>query len=278
MASATSMTVPGHSAADAPGATPATLPADPAGVFIAKAPQISAGGAGSAGSDIVVPRHLGLILDGNRRWARERGLSPVEGHKQGYETLKLISEAAFEEGVEYVSAYVFSTENWNRSREEVNYLMKFSLWVFKHEINNFMKHGIRLRLLGSKFRLGKALVKAIGEAEEKTKDNTAGTLLLCLNYGGQQEIVDAMKRIVAAGTPESEITADLISQNLYAPGVPPVDLIIRTSGEQRMSNFMLWESAYSELMFTPTYWPDFDKVELHQMFAKYSQLQRRFGQ
>jgi undecaprenyl diphosphate synthase len=136
------------------------------------------------------------------------------------------------------------------SPAEVNYLMKLMLWIFRHELDNFMKHGIRLRLMGSKLRLGKALVRAIIEAEERTKLNDKGTLLLCLNYGGQQEIVDAMKQIVAAGTPASEITADLIEQHLYAPGIPPVDLIIRTSGEQRLSNFMLWEGAYSELMFT----------------------------
>jgi undecaprenyl diphosphate synthase len=224
-----------------------------------------------------VPRHLGLILDGNRRWAQERGLPPVEGHKQGYENLKTISDAAFSGGVEYVSAYVFSTENWNRSPAEVNYLMKLMMWIFRHELDNFMKHGIRLRLMGSKLRLGKALVKAIIEAEERTKRNDKGTLLLCLNYGGQQEIVDAMKQIVAAGTSADDITAEMIERHLYAPGVPPVDLIIRTSGEQRLSNFMLWEGAYSELMFTKTYWPDFTSDELQQMLVQYAGRQRRLG-
>lgn len=224
-----------------------------------------------------VPRHLGLILDGNRRWAREHGLPPLEGHKRGYENLKTISEAAFDDGVEYVSAYVFSTENWNRSREEVNYLMKLMLWIFKHELENFMKYGIRLRLMGSKIRLGRALVRAITEAEQKTANNYRGTLLMCLNYGGQQEIVDAMKSIVASGTPAEEITADLIARHLYAPNVPPVDLIIRTSGEQRLSNFMLWEGAYSELMFTNTNWPDFSSQELRDMFMQYSLRQRRLG-
>ncbi len=224
-----------------------------------------------------VPRHLGLILDGNRRWAAERGLPVTEGHHAGYKTLEKVSDAAFEAGVEYVSAYVFSTENWNRSREEVTYLMKLMAWVIRHELDNFCKHGIRLQTMGSKFKLGKALVRAIHDAEEKTKDNTRGTLLLCLNYGGQQEIVDAMKRIVDAGTPASEITPELISQNLYAPGIPPLDLIIRTSGEQRLSNFMLWEGAYSELMFTDTKWPDFTPAELQEMLVRYSKLQRRFG-
>ncbi|MDB5181726.1 MAG: diphosphate synthase [Candidatus Saccharibacteria bacterium] len=228
-------------------------------------------------STSTVPRHLGLILDGNRRWAREHGLTVMEGHQKGYANLKTITDYAFDQGIEYVSAYVFSTENWNRSRDEVKNLMKLLLWVLKHELENFSKHGIRVRTLGSKFRLGKALVKAIHEAEEKTKDNHRGTLLLCLNYGGQQEIVDAMKQIVANGTPEEEITADLISQHLYAPGVPPVDLIIRTSGEQRLSNFMLWEGAYSELMFTNTNWPDFTSEELQGMLVEYSLRNRRLG-
>ncbi|MCW2763885.1 MAG: diphosphate synthase [Marmoricola sp.] len=224
-----------------------------------------------------VPRHLGLILDGNRRWAKERGLPIMEGHRQGYENLKNITDYAFDQGIEYVSAYVFSTENWNRSQGEVRNLMKLLLWVLKHELGNLSKHGIRVRTLGSKFRLGKALLKAITEAEEKTKNNSKGTLLLCLNYGGQQEIVDAMKQIVISGTPAEEITADLIAQHLYAPGVPPVDLIIRTSGEQRLSNFMLWEGAYSELMFTKTYWPDFSSDELQGMLVQYSLRQRRLG-
>ena len=226
---------------------------------------------------LAVPRHLGLILDGNRRWAKARGLPIMEGHRQGYENLKTITDYAFDQGIEYVSAYVFSTENWNRSSHEVKNLMKLLLWVMKHELENLSKHGIRIRTLGSKLRLGKALLKAIHEAEEKTRDNNRGTLLLCLNYGGQQEIVDAMKRIVANGIPEEEITPELIEQHLYAPGIPPVDLIIRTSGEQRLSNFMLWEGAYSELMFTETQWPDFTSDELQQMLVQYGNRHRRLG-
>lgn len=225
----------------------------------------------------VTPRHLGLILDGNRRWAKEHGLPSVEGHRQGYENLKTIADAAFDSGVEYVSAYVFSTENWNRSKDEVRYLMKLLRWILKHEVENFSKHGIRVRTLGMKVRLGKALVRAIREAEEATKDNTRGTLLLCLDYGGQQEVVDAMKQIVASGVSPDDISADLISQHLYAPDMPPVDLIIRTSGEQRLSNFMLWEGAYSELMFTKTNWPDFGTDELYVMLDEYARRHRRFG-
>jgi undecaprenyl diphosphate synthase len=141
--------------------------------------------------------------------------------------------------VRYISAYVFSTENWKRDQQEVQDLMKLFLWVFKHEVKELDREGIRLRVVGHKLRLGHALARAIHEAEEKTKDNTRGTLLLCLDYGGQQEIVEATKRIVAEGVDPDDVTPELISKHLYAPDVPPVDLIIRTSGEQRLSNFML---------------------------------------
>jgi undecaprenyl diphosphate synthase len=208
-----------------------------------------------------VPRHLGLIIDGNRRWAMET-----------------ILDAALDRGVEYVSMYAFSTENWNRSADEVRQLMRLFLWIFRHELGNLKRHGVRVQVLGNKLRIGKALLKAVHQAEEETKDNKRGTLLFCLDYGGQQEIVEAMKQLVADGADASELTAERISQQIQANGVPPVDLIIRTSGEQRLSNFMLWQAAYSEFMFTPTKWPDFSVDELNGMLDKYAQRQRRFGQ
>jgi undecaprenyl diphosphate synthase len=225
----------------------------------------------------VVPKHVGFILDGNRRWARQRGLSVIEGHREGYANLKTIARASFKRGVQYISAYVFSTENWKRERSEVRDLMRFVSWVLKHELKEFQRENVRLRIVGSKLKLGKALVKAIHEAEEATKDNTRGTLLICLDYGGQQEIVDATKRIAAAGVRPEAITPELLSQYLYAPDVPPLDLVIRTSGEQRLSNFMLWEAAYSELLFTKVPWPDFSERHLANAIAKYSNRQRRFG-
>ena len=227
--------------------------------------------------DSVVPNHLGFIVDGNRRWAREHGLSVVEGHRQGYKNLKTVSIAALKYGVRYVSAYVFSTENWKRDRQEVDDLMKLLRWVLVHEVKSFDKENIRLRVIGSKAKLGTALITAIHDAEKLTEDNTRGTLLLCLDYGGQQEIVEAVKCINQAGVPAENITADMISQNIYAPDVPPLDLIIRTSGEQRLSNFMMWRSAYSELQFSDKYWPDFGKADLDEAFTQYSQTQRRFG-
>lgn len=225
----------------------------------------------------LVPRHLGLILDGNRRWAREHGLPVYEGHKAGYRNMETILDAAMDRGVEYVSVYAFSTENWSRSADEVKQLMRLFLWIFKHELGNLKRHGVRVRVLGNKFRLGKALLKAIHNAEVETKDYKRGTLLFCLDYGGQQEIVDIMKQLMAEGVPPAEMTAGRISEKLASSGVPPVDLIIRTSGEQRLSNFMLWQAAYSEFMFTPTKWPDFSVEELDKMLTDYARRQRRFG-
>lgn len=224
-----------------------------------------------------VPQHLGLIMDGNRRWAKAHGTSVAEGHRQGYLALKRILESAMKHGVRYVSAYMFSTENWQRDRQEVKDIMKLLLWGLKHEAKELHKEGIRLRVIGSRLRMSHAIARAIHEAEEMTKDNDRGTLLLCLDYGGQQEIVDATKRIVAEGVDPEAITPELISQYLYAPDVPPVDLMIRTSGEQRLSNFMLWEVAYSELAFNNAYWPDFSEADLEQELDHYASRHRRFG-
>lgn len=224
-----------------------------------------------------VPAHLGLILDGNRRWAREHGKVVAEGHRQGYLALKKICKSAIKHGVRYVSAYVFSTENWQRDKQEVRDLMKLFSWVFKHEVKELHKEGIRLRVVGSKLRMGHALAKAVHEAEELTKDNDRGTLLLCLDYGGQQEIVEATKQIVRSGIDPEDITLELLAHHLYAPDVPPVDLIIRTSGEQRLSNFMLWNAAYSELAFNRKNWPDFDEADLEHEIERYASRHRRFG-
>jgi undecaprenyl diphosphate synthase len=224
-----------------------------------------------------VPQHIGFIVDGNRRWARAHGLSIAEGHRRGYSNLEAIARAAHDKGVTYVSAYIFSNENWKRERAEVRDLMKLLRWVLQHELEKFNREGVRLRVVGSKLRVGKALLRAIHEAERVTKDNSRGTLLLCLDYGGQQEIVDATKRIMADGYKPDDITPELISRYLYAPDIPAPDLIIRTSGEQRLSNFMLWESAYSELIFSKVYWPDFDEEHLTRAMAEYARRQRRFG-
>ena len=185
--------------------------------------------------------------------------------------------AAIERGVKVMSVYVFSTENWERTETEVNYLMKLLLWVFKHEINEFHQKNIRLRVLGSRERLSKSIVNAIDKAEQLTIKNTAGTFALCLNYGGRQEITDAVKKIVEKNIERDDITPDTVEQNLYSPDIPPVDLVIRTSGEKRLSNFMLWRAAYSELYFSDKLWPAFTVADLDDALADYTRRQRRYG-
>lgn len=224
-----------------------------------------------------VPVHLGLILDGNRRWAKSQGLPRLEGHRRGYENLKTIGKSCLERGVQYVSAYVFSTENWDRSQEEVTYLMKLLLWVATKEVEELHRAGIRVRFVGSRERLSDKIIKALDAAEAKTRDNTGGTLALCLNYGGHQELVEATRAIVASGMSPAEIDAGTIAGNLYAPDIPPIDFIIRTSGEQRLSNFMLWRAAYSELYFADVHWPAFDVAALDKALAEYATRTRRYG-
>jgi undecaprenyl diphosphate synthase len=223
------------------------------------------------------PTHLGLILDGHRRWTKENNLPTLEGHRRGYLNLKTIGQAAMDRGVKYVSAYVFSTENWNRSQEEVDYLMDLLYWVATKEVGDMNRQNIRVRFLGSKDRLSSKNIEAIAKAEKLTKENTGGTLALCLNYGGQTEIAEGVARMIADGVKPEEVTPDKISRYLYAPDIPPVDLIIRTSGEQRLSNFMLWRAAYSELMFIEKHWPDFTVADLDAALGVYANRHRRFG-
>jgi len=228
-------------------------------------------------SDNIAPKHIGYIVDGNRRWARERGLLPHKGHEAGYDVIKEIALANFNSGVEYVSAYIFSTENWKRSEDEVSRLMNMVLRLFKVDIDFFQKNNIKLRVLGSREKVSRQILKAINDAEAKTVNNTAGTLALCFNYGGHQEIVDSVKKIIQSGTSADNVTTGLIEQNLYAPEIPPVDLVVRTSGEQRISNFMLWRIAYSEMMFIDKYWPDMTANDVTEIIKEYNNRSRRFG-
>ncbi len=224
-----------------------------------------------------IPTHVGFILDGHRRWAKERGLPLMEGHRAGYNNFKTIGLAALERGVRYVSAYVWSRENWQRSTEEVDYIMKLLVWVAKHELDEIHSRGVRIRIVGNEDRLSKEVLSLIRAAEEKTANNTKGTLALCLNYGGHQEIVDAAKAITEANLQPEEITEQTITEHLYAPDIPAIDLIIRSSGEKRLSGFMLWRAAYAELYFIDKKWPDFTEADLDAAFAEYAQRQRRFG-
>lgn len=223
------------------------------------------------------PQHIGYIVDGNRRWAKKHGLPAYEGHLAGYNAIQEIAKATFDAGVKYVSVYVFSTENWKRSEEEVSKLMGLVLKLLTSDLPIFDKNNIKLKILGSKEGVNDRIAKAIEEAEERTANNTAGTLAVCFNYGGHLEIVDAVKKIVQSGTGAEDINEDLISQNIYGPEVPPLDMIVRTSGEQRLSNFMLWRAAYSEMLFINKTWPDMTKKDVDYILKEYAKRSRRFG-
>lgn len=223
------------------------------------------------------PNHIGYIVDGNRRWAKSRGLTTAEGHLAGYNAIIDVAKANFEAGVKYVSAYVFSTENWKRSEEEVGYLMKLVLRLLTNDLKKVQKNNIKLLILGLFDGIDRKIVNAIKRAEIETVNNTAGTLCLCFNYGGHQEIVDAVKKIVQLELKSDDINENIIAQNIYKPEVPPVDLVVRTSGEQRISNFMLWRIAYSEMLFLDKFWPDMTKQDVSAIIDEYNNRSRRFG-
>lgn len=228
-------------------------------------------------SEYQTPRHIGFIIDGNRRWAKQHGLPAYEGHMAGYNTLEDVLVDTIKMGVEYVSIYIFSTENWKRSQDEIKRLMSLILKLLIKDIEILEKNDIKLLVLGSRENVSDRILKAIDEAEERTKNNKSGTLALCFNYGGHLEIVDAVKKIVAAGVLVNEINEQTIEQNLYAPEVPPLDLVVRTSGEQRISNFMLWRSSYAEFIFLDKLWPDMKKEDVQAILQEYSKRHRRIG-
>ena len=224
-----------------------------------------------------IPTHVGYIIDGNRRWAKQHGVPSYEGHLAGYNALKDIIFATIDQGVQYVSVYTFSTENWKRAQEEVSYLLRLTVRMIQADLHELIEQGIRFRHLGSKEGLPDKVVKALENAEEKTKDLTRGTVCACFNYGGHREIVDATKRAIADGLAPDEITEETIAARLYAPDVPPMDIVARTSGEQRLSNFMLWRAAYSELMFLDKFWPEMTAADVTAIIKEYSKRNRRFG-
>jgi undecaprenyl diphosphate synthase len=225
----------------------------------------------------VTPRHIGYIVDGNRRWAKERGLPTFKGHAAGYKVVHKIARASFDAGVEYVSLYIFSTENWKRGQEEVGKLMNMVIKAAVDDLHIFQENNIKVVILGSREQLSPKVLAAVESVEIKTADNTGGTLAVCFNYGGQQEIADACKKIVQSEIAAEDITPELISQHIYAPEIPPIDLVVRTSGEQRISNFMLWRSAYSEFLFLDKLWPDMTKTDVTAILEEYSRRSRRFG-
>jgi len=228
-------------------------------------------------SDTELPKHIGYIVDGNRRWAKQHGLPTYEGHLAGYNTLQDVLIETLDRGVKYASAYVFSTENWKRSQDEVGRLMNLILKILTSDLHILQERNVRLRVIGSRENVSDKVLAAIDKAEEATKDNDGGTLALCFNYGGQDELTEAVRNIVASGVNAEDVTPELIADNLYAPDVPPCDLIVRTSGEQRLSNFMLWRSAYSELLFIDKNWPDMTKEDVTDILEEYKRRGRRFG-
>ena len=226
---------------------------------------------------VIVPSHVGFILDGNRRWARMHSLPEYDGHLAGYNALLDVVEACFEQGVKYVSVYAFSAENWKRDKTEVSSIMQLALRAISKDLKRLVKNNIKMRFLGRSEGISGKLLDALEKAEQKTQHLTGGTFAICFNYGGQQEIVDAVKQCIRDGLLEDQITDESIADRLYAPDLPPVDIVVRTSGEQRISNFMLWRIAYSEFYFMKKYWPDMTKKDVTSIIKEYSSRSRRFG-
>jgi len=224
-----------------------------------------------------IPEHIGIIMDGNRRWARSRGLPTLQGHKKGYDKILKVGDWCLEEGVKILSVYAFSTENWNRSKKEVGYLMKLLKRGLETDIRKLHKKNIKVQILGRIKELSKDLQKAIKETKELTKNNTRGVLNICINYGGRPEIIDAIKKMIKDKISPIQLTEKLVANYLYTKAQPDPDMIIRTSGEQRLSNFLTWQSSYSELYFIKKHWPAFTKKDLQEAISEYSRRQRRFG-
>jgi undecaprenyl diphosphate synthase len=232
-------------------------------------------------STFAIPRHVAIIMDGNGRWASARGLPRGEGHRRGVEALRKTVRAAGEMGISFLTIFSFSAENWSRPPSEIRDLMGLLRRFIRNDLAELHQNRVRVRVIGERADLDPDIRRLLEEAEELTKDNDGLTLVVAFNYGARQEIARATARIVAAikagAIDASAISADLIGQNLDAPDLPDPDLIIRTSGEQRLSNFLLWQAAYSELVFVPTYWPDFDRTALESAIAEYHRRERRFG-
>lgn len=223
------------------------------------------------------PRHIAIVMDGNRRWAKQRHLPALAGHRQGVETIRRTLRAARERGVEYLTLYAFSTENWQRDAEEVNGLMRLLEETVRRETKSLVEDGVRLRIIGRLHELSASAQEAFATAAAATAGGTRGTMTIAFNYGGRAEIVDAVKRVVTDGLASGAIDEAAIAARLYAPEHPDPDLLIRTGGELRVSNFLLWEVAYAEMWATPVLWPDFAIEHLDAALASYGSRERRFG-
>ncbi len=225
-----------------------------------------------------VPRHVACVMDGNGRWAQRRGLKRTEGHAAGEEALFDAVEGALELGIEWLTVYAFSTENWRRPKDEVRYLMGFNEGLLVRRSQELHDLGVRIRFIGRRnWRVPKRLLRRMDESIELTRDNSKLTFTIAFNYGGRAEIVDAVRSLVAEGAGPEDITDKAISARMYDPEMPEPDLMVRTSGEYRISNFLLWELAYSELVFTDTLWPDFRREHLADAVREFQARDRRFG-
>ena len=228
-----------------------------------------------------IPAHVAMIMDGNGRWAKQKGLPRVEGHRAGAKTVRRMVESCLKAGVKVLTVYAFSSENWSRPKDEVAALMKLFEKYLTDELALFQKHNVRLRAIGDRARLSDGVIAALNNAESLTKENSAMQFVIAVSYGGQEELANAAKLFAidcSSGkeTPEG-MTVEKFSQYLYAPDLPPVDLLIRTSDEMRISNFLLWQIAYAEIVVSPVLWPDFSDEDLHQCFENFSKRNRRFG-
>lgn len=224
-----------------------------------------------------LPRHIGIIMDGNGRWARRRGLRRSAGHKAGIEAIRRVMDAADKAGVHCLTLYAFSTENWSRPRQEVATLMRLFEQTLQAEVDELHRNGVRIKVIGRREQLSTRLQRLVEDAERRTADNSVGMLNVAINYGGRAEIVDGVRQLASAGTDLSQLEEDQLAGALYTAGLPDPDLIIRTAGEMRTSNFLIWQAAYAELYVTETYWPDFGADDLRAALADYAGRDRRFG-
>lgn len=224
-----------------------------------------------------VPRHVAVIMDGNGRWATQRGLPRAAGHRAGTENIRRVIERFADHGTQYLTLYAFSTENWSRPQPEVRMLIRLLRFFLRREVDNLHKNGIQLHLLGHVETLPEWLQKQVSDAIELTSNNRRMVLNICFSYGGRDDILLAVQKIVRDEVPASEITEEMISNRLYTQGMPDPDLLIRTAGDQRISNFLLWQAAYAELYFTDTCWPDFGREDIDMALAEYGRRKRKFG-
>jgi undecaprenyl diphosphate synthase len=228
-------------------------------------------------SQLPPPEHVAIIMDGNSRWARERLLPRVMGHKAGIETIRRVAEAADRRGIRVLTLYAFSTENWSRPPEEVDALMNLFSETIRREVDELAKRGIELRFSGRLHELSSALQDQIRQANERTRVSAKAILNVAINYGGRQEIIDAIRELAREGADLSQLDESSLSGHLYTRGLPDPDLVIRTAGEMRLSNFLLWQAAYSEFYCTQTLWPDFGEPDFDEALASYQRRVRRFG-